>query len=309
MTMTFDSLMGLFALKARHPIRPTPNGEYSGGILDWPEGPPESPRASHHSTDMSGSLLTKVIEGEIIPRLLMSSRNARHEPDTGMDAVISSEAFARLVLASESEEISEHIDALLDKGITIDWVFQELLAPVARKLGELWEQDYCAFTDVTLGLMRLHRVLHELGQRNLAPQHSAPHCAFFAPVPGEQHIFGVSMQAELFSRAGWETRCDYEPSVASLMQMAQTKRFDVIGFSVSCPDLLDNLSDLIDKTRRVSCNRQVSIMVGGGVFVDNRDLGDRFGNATIVADGVQAVRVAEATVSRIRGMAGAEQVD
>jgi methanogenic corrinoid protein MtbC1 len=183
----------------------------------------------------------------------------------------------------------------------LERIFLDLLAPVARKLGELWEEDQCTFTDVTLGLSRLHRVLHEISRRNSDGRRpSVKRRAFFAPVPGESHTFGVSMLEEFFLHAGWETACDHTPSMASIVHVAATQSLDVIGFSVGCQELLDPLSDLIDMTRKASCNRDVAIMVGGGLFIDNRDLATRFGNATIVADSVHAVQVAEEIVSRVR---------
>jgi methanogenic corrinoid protein MtbC1 len=258
---------------------------------------------SRQFTDLSGSLLTKVIEGEIIPRLFLAHRELHRgvAQDNDPAEILTSEALARLVLDSESEEIVAHVQALLDRGITLERVFLDLLAPVARKLGELWEEDACTFTDVTLGLSRLHRVLHEVGHRNGAGTRPVlKRRAFFAPVPGEKHTFGVSMLEEFFLHAGWETACDHAPSSDSIVHTAATQSLDIIGFSVGCQELLDPLSDLIDRTRKASCNRDVAIMVGGGLFIDNRDLAARFGNATIVSDGVHAVQVADEMVSRIR---------
>jgi methanogenic corrinoid protein MtbC1 len=258
---------------------------------------------SRQFTDLSGSLLTKVIEGEIIPRLFLAHRELHRgvAQDNDPAEILTSEAFARLVLDSESEEIVAHVQALLDRGITLERVFLDLLAPVARKLGEFWEEDACTFTDVTLGLSRLHRVLHEISHRNgPGTRPSLNRRAFFAPVPGEQHTFGVSMLEEFFLHAGWQTACDHTPSANSILQIAATQSLDIIGFSVGCQELLDPLSDLIDRTRKASCNRDVAIMVGGGLFIGNPELAARFGNATIVSDGVHAVQIAEEIVSRVR---------
>ena len=44
----------------------------------------------------------------------------------------------------------------------LELLFLRLLAPAARRLGELWEGDLCTFTDVTIGLSHLQQVLREL---------------------------------------------------------------------------------------------------------------------------------------------------
>jgi methanogenic corrinoid protein MtbC1 len=274
-----------------------------GGDIDWSAGLRGlSLRQGRAHPNANGGLLTKVIEGEIIPRLLMAHRNFQ-VPAASAKAlpVMDSAVFARLVLDCEADEIVEHVQTLLDQGIALERVFMDLLAPVARRLGEFWLEDQCTFTEVTLGLSRLHQVLHEIGRRNRAvPYPDQKRRAFFAPVPGEQHTFGVSMLDEFFLHAGWETACEHAPSTASILQVAATQSLDIIGFSVGCQEFLDPLSALIDKTRKASCNRDLTIMVGGGLFIDNRDLAGRFGNATIVADGVHAVQIAEETVSRVR---------
>ncbi len=274
-----------------------------GGEIDWAAGLRGlSLYQGKSGSNANGGLLTKVIEGEIIPRLLMAHRNFQI-PAASPRAlpVMDSAMFAQLVLDSEADEIVEHVQILLDQGIPLERIFMDLLAPVARRLGEFWLEDQCTFTEVTLGLSRLHQVLHEISRRNRATYFSdQKRRAFFAPVPGEQHTFGVSMLDEFFLHAGWETACEHAPSNASILKVAATQSLDIIGFSVGCQEFLDPLSDLIDKTRKASCNRDLTIMVGGGLFIDNRDLAGRFGNATIVADGVHAVQVAEETVSRIR---------
>jgi methanogenic corrinoid protein MtbC1 len=311
--MTFDASFGAGAQLSGQNARQNLDTDSCGGDIDWSRGLQGLPRTSRQFNDIPGSLLTKVIEGEIIPRLFLSHRelckSEEGQPQDQDPAVISSDAFARLVLDSEAAEIVTHVQTLLDRGITLERVFLDLLAPVARKLGELWEEDHCTFTDVTLGLSRLHRVLHEIGRSHgTSPTRNIHRRAFFAPVPGEQHTFGVSMLHEFFLHAGWETASEHAPTTAGILEVAATQSLDIIGFSVGCQELLDPLSDLIDATRKASCNRDVAIMVGGGIFIDNRDLGARFGNATIVADGIHAVQVAEEMVSRIRQTAGAGKI-
>jgi methanogenic corrinoid protein MtbC1 len=309
--MAFDAQSGMSDQNSGQKARQQLDTNLCGGGIDWSRGLKGLPRVSREFTDVSSSLLTKVIEGEIIPRLLLAHREMRRaEPlEQGLDDLVTSEALARLVLFHEADEIVDYLQILLDRGITLECLFLDVLAPVARKLGELWEEDQCTFTDVTLALSRLHSVLHTMGGRgNAALRPALERRAFFAPVPGEKHTFGISILEEFFLHAGWETACDHNPSAAGIMQLAATQSLDIIGFSVGCQELLDPLSDLIGKIRKVSCNRSVTIMVGGGLFIDNRDLAARFGNATIVSDCVHAVQAAEEIVSRIRHKGEARKI-
>ncbi len=278
------------------------DGGNCGGNLDWSRGLEGLRRTQDRLSEASGSLLTRVIEGEIIPRLLMAhsqfaTKRLLGDGKQESPGIISSASFAQLVLESEPAEIVNHVEALRDRGVRLEQIFLDLLAPVARKLGELWDEDRCSFADVTLGLSRLHQVLHELGRRDGgAVRRTGTRRAYFAPVPGEQHTFGLSMLEEFFLHAGWETASDHTASTATILQTAATQNLDIIGFSISCKERLDILSDLIKRTRKASRNRDVFVMVGGSVFLNNPELAVKFDGATLVSDGVKAVQIAEKLV-------------
>ncbi len=278
------------------------------GDFEWDQRGQGAPKHRQTTSDASGGLLTKVIEGEIIPRLLLAhsapaakagripdDRAEVGEPDADLGTP---ESFAWFVLASEPHEIVERIERLLRLGMRLEQIFLDLLAPVARRLGELWNEDRCTFADVTLGLARLHQVLHEVGRRDFHSNvGSTKRRAYFVPSPGEQHTFGLSMLEEFFLHAGWETASNHSASAATILETAATERLDIIGFSVGCNQHLDPLSDLIRRARIASCNPDVAIMIGGGLFSERPDLATKIGATAIVCDGAHAVRVAEKLVS------------
>jgi len=111
--------------------------------------------------------LARVIEAEIVPRLLVSlgaSNRARASagvpnPHPGSEDV---DELARLLLAHECEVACAFVQILRQRGTPAERICMDLLAPVARRLGKLWEQDVCDFTEFTQGLERLHRVLQEV---------------------------------------------------------------------------------------------------------------------------------------------------
>ncbi len=275
-----------------------------GAGIDWSQGVPGISRYRSQSTKGSGTLLTKVIEGEIIPRLLLAHREARANstgaPLESLADIGTTEAFAELVLISETTDIVAKVEALRARGISLERIFLDLLAPVARILGSFWDEDRCTFSDVTIGLSRLHQVLHEISRQNLEAQYlpKIRRRAFFAPSPGEQHTFGLSMLEEFFLHAGWETASEHSASTASILNTAAAQDLDVIGFSVGCKEFLAPLSDLIDKTRAISRNRDVTIMVGGRLFLDYPKLASGIRYATVLSDGVHAVQIAETLISQ-----------
>jgi methanogenic corrinoid protein MtbC1 len=262
-------------------------------------------RAVGRSSTGSGTLLTSVIEKEIIPRLLLVHRDplaSGKAERTPVDAVAAgeSEAFAKLVLRSEYSEIMDQVQALIDRGVSLRRIYLDLLAPVARRLGEFWEEDRCTFTDVTVGLSRLHQVLREIGRRNGEGfnRSMAKRRIYLVPSPGEQHTFGMTMIEEFFLHAGWETASDHTATSGAIMQTLAARSIDVIGFSVGCEEFFGPLNDLIKRAHQASLNRNIAILVGGRLFLDHPDFASKISGAKVVFNGVNAVVTAENLVSQ-----------
>lgn len=105
---------------------------------------------------VSEGSLSAVIEHEIIPRLVASRpRDTALPGDRPADPQISDAdvvAFAPLAITAEADVLLDFIEALIRRGVSVESILIELLAPTARVLGEYWEADRCDFVDVTMGL-------------------------------------------------------------------------------------------------------------------------------------------------------------
>ena len=255
--------------------------------------------------DPSPLLLARLIEGEIIPRLLMAHRGdavvAVVEPrvapvSSGIKAA-DVEAFLNLVLHNEVHPLLVHVEKWLARGVPLESVYLDLLAPAARGLGTWWEEDVCDFVDVTMGLWRLQQIVHELAARMpLAAVPGKSRRAFFTVVPGDQHSFGLVLIEEFFRRSGWRTSSAAAPTAAELVGTVRQQWFDVIGFTVTCEDQVEHLPAIIEAVRQASRNPRVGVMVGGRVFTDQPELAARVGADATAADGKQAVAKAEMLV-------------
>ncbi len=265
-----------------------------------------APDSAKHG-NVSDSLLVRVIEGEIIPRLLLAHRGPPiGPPDDNSEKLTGNagrltdiESFARLVLTSEPGEIVDRVQFLVDGGIPLQRVYLELLAPVARLLGLYWQEDRSSFAEVTLGLSHLHQTVHLLGrryrERTDLPDISRQ--AFFAPSPGEQHTFGLAMLEELFKVAGWQTSSDHAATNSSILRTVSGKPLDLIGFSVGCENRVDPLVHLITQTRKASRNREIVVMVGGRFFTEHPEAVRDLGADRVLVGGDDAVKVAEELVA------------
>jgi MerR family transcriptional regulator, light-induced transcriptional regulator len=261
-------------------------------------------RPAEAANDTRMSQLARTIEDEIIPRLMLAHR-AGAEPvfrPTGPGHAITPDdvkQFAKLVLSHDEDVAFASIEALRSREVSVERIYLELLAPTARYLGELWEEDLCNFTDVTVGLGRLQRVLRELSP---ALGHGVEHPSqgrrvLLLPSPGEQHTFGLVMVAEFFRRAAWDVTGGAWAAGADAAELVGAEWFDVLGFSLGSEVHLDALAASIAAVRHATCNHDLKILVGGPMFGLHPEFVERVGADGMTIDGREAPVLAERLIA------------
>jgi methanogenic corrinoid protein MtbC1 len=209
-------------------------------------------------------------------------------------------AFLECVLGPDEDAASLLVDELVRRGVSVEAVYLDLLAPTAVQLGELWDSDECDFLEVTIALGRLQRVLRELSGTFVAAgvPESVAGRALLSNIPGEQHTLGIFMVAEFMLRDGWGVRVGTPASSAELVTLVQDEWFDVVGFSAACDARLLKLRHEIASVRRHSQNPNIVVLVGGRVFVENPELVARVGADGYAESAADAPRCARALVER-----------
>ena len=249
---------------------------------------------SRHRLDV----IARTIEAEVIPRLVEALRGTTqtltaNEPVSRWlpDAVDIAE-LTRLAVARDEMAAERFIGDVTARGASPQVICAELLAPAARRLGELWEDDRVSFTDVTTGVWRLQQILRALapafGTPTAVGQEARLRQILLVPAIGEQHSFGLSMVAAHFRQEGWMVRTETVASDADLAALVASDWFDVIGFSVGSSDRLEELAVSISCTRKASRNARLGVMVGGPVFLANPDFVALVGADATAATGQEA---------------------
>lgn len=231
--------------------------------------------------------------GRSVPMLCSATQSGTHTLVGGRD--LGSLDLTTVLREHEAPVACAHADVLLNRGVGMETLLLDVLAPAARRLGDLWAQDACTFVDVTTGLGRLHEVLHalDLGGRMSTVPVAKESCILLTPCLGEQHTLGLAMVAGLFRRAGWQVRQERGVSDPVLVQIVRHDWFDAVGLSASCEDRLPALAETIRRIRRGSRNRAVRVLVGGGLFTCKPELAALVGADATASDGHQAVRQAQ----------------
>lgn len=251
------------------------------------------------------SIITQTVEQAVIPRLLLTRRDdtmpvalARRVASSPVSSEHVAELVAMVVARDEIGAIG-FVEAMHLGGIPAEVLYLDLLAPTARHLGQMWTNDDCDFTDVTVGLFLLQSALRELGstfQSNQANDATAPR-ALLVPLPGAQHTFGLCMVFDFFRRAGWNAWSGPIDSDEELAAMMRDSWYDVVGFSLACDEQLQEAAVAIRLVRQASRNPDIAVMVGGPGFASNPALAALVGADGTAVDGRQAVQQANALLA------------
>jgi methanogenic corrinoid protein MtbC1 len=252
--------------------------------------------------------LAEMVDMDVIPQLMAAlarATPAAQPIEPRVTAAMPDIAeFAEFVMTEEAAAITARVAALLDRGMTIEAVFLGLLTATARHLGTLWEYDLVYFTDVAIGLMRLHDVMRSIGAMgpSRSPNRTRRRRALLLSMRGEMHHFGLFMVANVFQRADWDVLTRPLLTDEELAALICKERFDIVGLSVSSSDHLDGARTAIGLIRDSSRNRPLKIIVGGRYFVGHPDAAAEIGADGSSRHAFHAVDVA----NRLVGDAGGD---
>jgi methanogenic corrinoid protein MtbC1 len=247
------------------------------------------------------SSLVRTIEGNILPHIvehhLQSDRLANGQLNVPAHPSVSDahiDALMALILQVDAGPSANYVKELFAQGIELEELYLNLLTPVARKLGEKWDNDDADFTQVTVALWRIKQLMYDLSPmfQEYAEYKQQGKSVMLVPLPGSQHTLGLFMVSEFFARAGWRVWGELAATEADILRMAKTQWFDVVGLSASLQEQFPDLKRMINEVRSVSLNPHVGIMIGSPVFNQNHELIDDLGADMVGIDAVDALEKA-----------------
>lgn len=272
-------------------------GPVSDGLPVFRDGP-------HSWSDPQRPLpeaLARIVEAEILPRLMLA-----HRPSAGRRAQAERAPrpqeiaeFSALLLAPGPVDLDAQVEALRDGGLPLTRLLLDLLAPAARLLGTLWEEDACDFLAVTEALGRLQamsRLLCAELEDESVPANGRS--VLLLPCPGETHRFGLSLVASFFREAGWDVTTAVPGPDLDPLDLLGADWFDVVGLSLSCDVLLPALAAAVADVRRASRNPEIRVIVGGPYFARHGGEAGIVGADACAPDACLAPAAAEALLDR-----------
>lgn len=193
------------------------------------------------------------------------------------------------------------VDGLMASGVSRAAIFNDLLAPAARLLGDNWLEDKCSFTDVTIGVGHLQTMLRDMSlPPKDDPRRQGTSSILLTPWPNEQHSLGLAIVEECFRSSGWRVLAPVMPSMEDISGFLAVTRIDVLGLSLSSDADIPNVSASLRRLRQVSLNPALIVLMGGGPFIHNPALVFEVGADDMAVDGPDAVMRAQELLAKLR---------
>ena len=230
------------------------------------------------------SSILSIVEAQIIPRLLVSKQIGKPHltlvsSSKAMPSQKEIETFTDLCVSESSKDAQSFVDDFLDTGLSTEDIFLGLLTPAAKYLGSQWDDDRMDFSQVNLGLVRLHSIANEIRRTSKSGQlvKGKAKRVLIASAPGSMHMLGTTIVADFFRKEDWQVVVAISSSANELVKTVSNEWFDVLGLSLSIDQQLTGLADLIDQFKSLSLNPRMVVMLGGPIFsakkLDAKDFG------------------------------------
>ena len=254
------------------------------------------------------ALLRRTVEGEVLPRVLAQLRAQPQNSVACQDPLPRLSAAAlqhvmSLLTSPDDGALLKHFTDLLDRGYLPEQLFDELIAPAARRMGTLWETDDCNFVEVTLVCARLQRMAGALGRMSEASaSQTFRGRALVCGLASDQHTLGGIVIGEMLTRDGWLV------TLATPFAGAEPSgSYDLACFSLASADQVVAAKRAIIGLRRRQ-ERELRVIVGGNAVLRDPDLVSEIGGDGWAEDAEGAVELAR-TLARHEEGRNSETMD
>lgn len=165
------------------------------------------------------------------------------------------------------------------------------LPAVARKLGEEWSDDSRTFSEVTIGVARLQRLLHDLGPEwgaDTDQRFDAPTVLLLTGSRAD-HTFGARIIRGQLRRRGIAVRLALGLRPDQVKVLMSNAHFNAVMISASLTEDLGSLRALVAAVRS-SSSPTPPIVLGGSICAQEGDVKAKTGADHVTTDLDDAIR-------------------
>ena len=199
--------------------------------------------------------------------------------------------LAQVLLRLEQNHAFDIIHERYVRGDSLQNLYLHYLAGAARQIGQWWVDNTATFLQVTTAVGKIFGIMEALRATRTDEDIQYEQELLFAAVPGEDHVLGVRMAADLIRAEGWDVRLLVGADQRGIVDEIKEGDICVVGLSASRSELLPELAQSISAIR--AANPKLRIMVSGRIVDVARDQVEGLGPDWIIDDVPQALDLLE----------------
>ena len=208
-------------------------------------------------------------DGQVVAGALEAARTAFLEsgaapdPPTPPEAWAGAAPFEAALLAGRQREALAEVGRCLDDGHSLVAVEMHVIQQALYRIGERWQANQVSVAQEHMATAIARSVMTAglLRARPPAPNHKK---VLLACVEGNNHELGLRMVADAFSLGGWDVHyLGASVPTAALVQQASDWQPDLIGLSVSFPQQLRVVREVIARLPARAGGGRPPVIVGG----------------------------------------------
>lgn len=161
------------------------------------------------------------------------------------------------------------LDEGLGRGIHVVTLYQDVLGPALRGIGELWQQGGLSVADEHLATQIALQQMDRL-RREVRPHAARDIRAIVTAVEGNQHTIGARMVADVLAFDGWDV--DFLGAslpTPDLIAFVQRRRPQLLALSITMDEHLDAALSAIASLQAL--DPSPTVLVGGAAVDGQRD--------------------------------------
>jgi len=263
-----------------------------------------APRQAHVWPRTHGRIsVEQIVKAEIGPRLALFHHDRfAVPPPESRPALDDIERLAMLAIGTDETATVAHFEKVRAQEHSYSTLLAYFVAPAARLLGELWNQDVCDFVDVTIGVGRLQAFMDRLAAPEPLSAADVKRRALLIALPGETHVLGVRMVAKVLEATGWDVTLEEHLPAETNARSVAAEWIGVVGLSLSVASRAELAARTVSVIRNASLNRRIAIMAGGPAITEHPELALQIGADAVGFDAPTSAVVASHLLVRQAAM-------
>ena len=216
-----------------------------------------------------GDALVSLVCNRILPQL-SAPYDVGAVPDPNLVSKSDVDNLRFCIAVADPEPTLAMLRQLKHRGLSRQAVLLDLFTPVAHQLNQEWMSKTCSFSEMTLGIARLARLMRSEAMPPLRRRdRDDPRTILLASFAVENRNFGLLVLEEQFKTDGWNTQTAFGISADDLCERVEKNALDVVNISLASDYQYAAVANLVRRLRRLSCNPDIIVLVGGATFSDN----------------------------------------